>query len=64
MLHKIIGKVDHADVVTVDEGGELEGAVELLEELAKLGSLGHSFGHIVVLGLSTGVGDDRLPIWA
>jgi nucleoside-triphosphatase THEP1 len=64
MLHKIIGKVDHVDVVTVDEGGALEGTVELLEKLAKLGGLDHSFGHIVVLGLSTGVGDDRLPIRA
>jgi nucleoside-triphosphatase THEP1 len=30
MLHRISGKVDRADVVAVDEGGALEGDVELL----------------------------------
>ena len=34
MLHKIGGEVDRADVVSVDERGALEGAVELLEKLA------------------------------
>jgi nucleoside-triphosphatase THEP1 len=34
MLHKI-GEVDRADIVVVDEGGALEGAVELLEKLAE-----------------------------
>jgi hypothetical protein len=32
MLHKI-GEVDCADVVSVDEGGALKGAMELLEQL-------------------------------
>jgi hypothetical protein len=31
VLHVIGGEVDHADVVTVEEGGTCEGAVELLE---------------------------------
>jgi hypothetical protein len=34
MLHGIGGEVDRVDVVVVDEGGALEGAVELLEKLA------------------------------
>jgi hypothetical protein len=34
MLHGIGGEVDLAGVVAVDEGGALEGAVELLEKLA------------------------------
>jgi nucleoside-triphosphatase THEP1 len=62
MLHKIGGHVDHADVITVDEGGALEGAVELLKKLMEPGSLGHIVGHRAVLGLSAGVGDDWLPL--
>jgi hypothetical protein len=34
MLHGIGGEVDCADVVAVDEGGALEGTVELVEELS------------------------------
>jgi hypothetical protein len=34
MLHGVGGEVDRADVVAVDEGGALEGTVELVEELA------------------------------
>jgi hypothetical protein len=34
MLHEIGGEVDGADVVALDEGGVLKGAVELVEELA------------------------------
>jgi hypothetical protein len=35
MLHVIGGEVDRADVIGVDEGGALEGAVELLKNLAE-----------------------------
>ena len=35
MLHGVGGEVDRADVVAVDEGGALEGVVELVEELAQ-----------------------------
>jgi hypothetical protein len=35
MLHGVGGEVDRADVVAVDEGGALEGTVELVEELAQ-----------------------------
>jgi hypothetical protein len=58
MLHGIGGEVDDANVVAVDEGGALEGTMELVEELSQPGSLGHAVGHGVVLGLSTGARDD------
>jgi hypothetical protein len=35
MLHGIGGEVDCADVVAIDEGDVLKGAVELLEKLAQ-----------------------------
>jgi hypothetical protein len=31
MMHGIGGEVDRVDVIAVDEGGTLKGAVELLE---------------------------------
>jgi hypothetical protein len=62
MLNGIGGEVDGVDVVAVDEGGALEGAVELVEELAHLGGLRHAVGHIAVLGLVAGAGDDGLPL--
>jgi nucleoside-triphosphatase THEP1 len=45
MLHGIGREVDRADVVAVDEGGTLEGAMELLEKLAHLGGLYHAGAH-------------------
>jgi hypothetical protein len=62
MLHEIGGEVDCADVVAVDEGGALEGTVELVEELSQPGGLCHAVGHGAVLGLSTRVRDDGLPL--
>jgi hypothetical protein len=62
MLHGIGGEVDCADVVAVDEGGALEGTVELVEELSQPGDLCHAVGHGAVLGLSTGARDDGLPL--
>jgi hypothetical protein len=62
MLHGIGGEVDCADVVAVDEGGALEGTVELVEELSQPGGLCHAVGHDAVLGLSTGARDDGLPL--
>jgi hypothetical protein len=56
MLHGIGGEVNRADVVVVDEGGVLKGAVELL---AQPGGLGHAVGHSTVLGLCAGAGDDE-----
>jgi hypothetical protein len=62
MLHGVGGEVDCADVVAVDEGGALEGTVELVEELSQPGGLCHAVGHGAVLGLSTGARDDGLPL--
>jgi hypothetical protein len=62
MLHEIGGEVDHADVVAIDEGGTLEGAVELLEKLAHPGGLCHAVGHSELLGLCAGSRDDELSL--
>jgi hypothetical protein len=62
MLHGVGGEVDYADVVAVDEGGALEGTVELVEELAQPRGLDHAVGHDTVLGLSTGARDDGLTL--
>jgi hypothetical protein len=62
MLHGIGGEVDCANVIAVDEGGALEGTVELVEELSQPGGLCHAVGHGAVLGLSTGARDDGLPL--
>jgi hypothetical protein len=62
MLHWIGGEVDRVDVVAVDEGGTLKGAVELVEPLPQLGGLCHAVSHGAVLGLYAGAGDDGLPL--
>jgi hypothetical protein len=62
VLNEIGGEVDGADVVAVDESGTLEGAVELVEELAHPGGLRHAVGHNAVLDLGAGAGDDRFPL--
>jgi hypothetical protein len=60
MLHGFGREVGRADVVAVDEGGALDGAMELLEKLMGPGGLGHAVGHNAVLGLSAGAGDNEL----
>jgi hypothetical protein len=62
MLQGIGGEVKCADVVAVDEGGALEGVLELLEKLAEPRGLGHAVGHNVVFGLSAGAGDDEMTL--
>jgi hypothetical protein len=62
MLHGTGGEVDRVDVVAIDEGGTLEGAMQLLEKLAKLGGLDHTAGHSAVLSLSAESQDDGLPL--
>jgi hypothetical protein len=52
MLHKIGGEVDRVDIVAVDEGGALEGAMELLKKVAEPEGLGHAVGQSAILGLS------------
>jgi hypothetical protein len=60
MLHGVGGEVDGADVVAVNEGGTLEGAAELMEELAHPGCLDHTVSHNAVFSLGAGAGDDGL----
>ena len=62
MLHGIGAEVDGADVVAVDEGGALKGAVELMDGLAHPGGLLHAVGHNTILGLCARAGDDGLPL--
>jgi hypothetical protein len=62
MLHGIGEEVDHADIIMVDEGGTLKGAMELVEELAQLEGLYHAVGHDMVLGLSARAGDGGVPL--
>jgi hypothetical protein len=57
MLHMIGGDVDRTDIVPVDEGGTLKGAMELLEKLAQPGVLCHAVGYNAALGLRAGAGD-------
>jgi hypothetical protein len=64
MLHGVGGEVDHADVVTVDEGDALKRAMELLEYMAHPVGLCHAVGRNVVLDLCAGAGDDELPLGA
>jgi hypothetical protein len=54
MLHGIGEEVDGAGIVTIDKGGALNGAVELVEELTHPGGLGHAVGHNAVLDLRAG----------
>jgi hypothetical protein len=62
MLYGVGGEVDGADIVAVDKGGALKGAVELVEELAHPRCLGHAVSHNAVLGLNAGAGDDGLAL--
>jgi hypothetical protein len=62
MLHEIGGEVDRADVVAVDEGGALEGGVELLETLTEPRGFGHAVGHNAILGLIAEARDDGMPL--
>jgi hypothetical protein len=58
MLHEVGGEVDCADIVAVDEGEALEGALEFLEKLVEPGGLDHAIGQSAVPVLSAGAGDD------
>jgi len=61
VLDGVGGEVHGADVVAVDEGASTERLVELEEELAQPGRLGHAVSHGAVLSLSTRAGDHGLP---
>jgi hypothetical protein len=60
MLYWVAGHVDSADVVAENHRSSMERGVELQQELAKPGSLSHSIGDCMILGLSTRAGDCRL----
>jgi hypothetical protein len=60
MLHSIGGEVDRIDIVAADEGGVLEGAMELLQKLAEQGDIDHDVGHNTALSLSAGARDNGL----
>ena len=62
MLNGVGGEVHGADVIAVDEGVSTERLVELEEELAQPGCLGHAVSHGAVLSLSTRARDHGLPL--
>ena len=53
--------VDSADVVTVDNCGNLQGNMKFLKELSKPTALGNHVSNSPVLGLRTGPGYRGLP---
>ena len=60
MLNVVGGEIHGADFVAVDERALGERAMELRQELSKLGRLRHAVSDSTVLRLSTGAGDHRL----
>ena len=57
MLNGVGGEIHGTDVVAVDER-----ALELRQELWKLGRLRHAVSDSTVLRLGTGAGDNWLPL--
>jgi hypothetical protein len=53
MLDEVVGEVDRTDVVTVDQCGSRQGAMEHRKQMTDLTHLRHAVGHGVVLRLST-----------
>ena len=62
MLNGVGGEIHCADVVTVDERALGEWVMKLRQELAKPGRLRHAVSDSPVLRLSTGEGDNQLPL--
>jgi len=62
MLNGVGGEIHGADVVAVDERALGERAMELHQELSKLGRFRHAVSDSTVLRLGTGAGDNRLPL--
>ena len=62
MLNGVGGEVHDAEVVAVDERALGERTVELRQELSEPGRLRHAVSDSPVLRLSTGAGDNRLPL--
>src|SRR6185437_10443055 len=62
MLNGVGGEVHGAKVVAVDERALGEQAVELRQELSEPGRLHHAVSDSLILHISTGTGDNRLPL--
>jgi hypothetical protein len=60
VLNGVGGEVVDADVITVDQSGPRQGAVQLHKQLSKPICLCHTVGHDTVLRLSARMGDDVL----
>jgi hypothetical protein len=61
MLHWIGAHVDCRDVITVDNGGALNGAIKLDEELTKPNRFGNGMCNRATLNLIRGPGDRDPP---
>ena len=62
ILNGVDGEIHGADVVAVDERALGKWTVELRQELSEPGRLRHAVSDNLVLRLSTGTGDNRLPL--
>ena len=62
MLNGVGGEIHGADVVAVDERALGERAMKISQELSEPGRLRHAVSDNLVLRLSTGAGDNRLPL--
>jgi hypothetical protein len=62
VLNGVGGEVDGADVVTVDQSGPRQGAVQLHKQLLKPTRLCQAVGHGAVLHLSARTRDDALML--
>ena len=62
MLDGVSGEIHGANVDAVDERALGERVVELRQELSEPGRLRHAVSDSPVLRLSTGAGDNRLPL--
>jgi hypothetical protein len=62
MLNGVGGEVHNVDVVAVDKGTPRRRGLKLVEQLLQPSGLSHAVGNGTILGLSTGAGDDGLPL--
>jgi hypothetical protein len=62
MLNGVGGEVHGVDVVAVDKGALRRRGLELVEQLPHPSGLSHAVGNDTILSLSTGAGDDGLPL--
>jgi hypothetical protein len=62
MLNGVDKEVHGADIITVDKCAPRWRGLELVEQLTQPGGLSHAVGNDTILGLSTGAGDDGLPL--